>query len=200
MPSVHNAQLSVDFDLSQGIAITGIHDVVMNRSYLKQSSLFFEFAIDNGPPMESDTGLSAGSPSEREDGSGFTVLTCTADGKFEFQLVATLAADENVAFFELTAINLTQSPIFLRVVLPKIHGVATPGSGSEMYGAVPTEAGYVVPLISPLKRPLGMPFEPATGLPWARNNMELASIFDNSVGGGVFFCDVDGDLDAPDNP
>lgn len=62
-----------------------------------------------------------------------------------------------------------------------------------MMGAVPQEAGSVLPLAS--GSILGMPFMIDAGLPFARNNMEVASIFDASQGGGVFFCDLDGDLD-----
>lgn len=64
-----------------------------------------------------------------------------------------------------------------------------------MMGMIPSEAGTVVPLstahpwgIPP--NPLGMPFFADLGLPNARNNMELVSIFDATIGGGVFFCDV----------
>ena len=34
----------------------------MNRSYLNQSSLFFEFAINNRPPIESPPGQSGNDP------------------------------------------------------------------------------------------------------------------------------------------
>jgi hypothetical protein len=79
------------------------------------------------------------------------------------------------------------------VVLPKIHGLSTPGGKERMMGAIPLEAGSVAPLSG--GSTLGMGFNIDIGLPEARNNMEVASLYDREGGGGVFFADVDGDLD-----
>ena len=128
------------------------------------------------------------------------MLARSTDDQLGFQLNATLAPDSNVAVFELTAVNLTANSIFLRVVFPKIRGIKTPGDPVNMMGAIPKEGGSVVPLsdenpwgLPPY--PLGMDFIIDVGLLNARNNMEMACIFDQKRGGGVFFCDLDGDLD-----
>jgi hypothetical protein len=200
MPGVSNSSLLVDFDLTRGIGLRRILDVVSGRNYLSADSPFFEFAVDNGTPYESNTGLITTMVSEFPDGSAMSMEARSTDGKIGFRFGATLAWDLAVALFELTAFNLTPSQIFLRVVLPKILGVTT-GDPANMMGAIPKEAGSVAPL-SPAnpywgapERPLGMLFLRDVGLPNSRNNMELASLYDGSSGGGIFFCDVDGDLD-----
>ncbi len=200
MPGVRNSHLSIGFDLTTGISISEIRDVAANRPYLVANSLFFEFAVNNQAAFQSDTGLTARILSEASDGSSLSLLARSIDDQLGFQLNATLAPDSNVAVFELTAVNLTANSIFLRVVFPKIRGIKTPGDPVNMMGAIPKEGGSVVPLsdenpwgLPPY--PLGMDFIIDVGLPNARNNMEIASIFDQKRGGGVFFCDLDGDLD-----
>src|SRR5580658_1589285 len=200
MPGVRNSHLSIGFDLTTGISISEIRDVAANRPYLVANSLFFEFAVNNQAAFQSDTGLTARILSEASDGSSLSLLARSTDDQLGFQLNATLAPDSNVAVFELTAVNLTANSIFLRVVFPKIRGIKTPGDPVNMMGAIPKEGGSVVPLsdenpwgLPPY--PLGMDFIIDVGLLNARNNMEMACIFDQKRGGGVFFCDLDGDLD-----
>ncbi len=98
------------------------------------------------------------------------------------------------------AFNLTADSMFLRVVLPCITGITIPGNPGDMMGALPQEGGWVAPLSAahPWGLPrssLGMNLIVDVGLPNPRNHMEVASIYDAATGGGVFFCDVDGDLD-----
>lgn len=201
MPDVHNASLTVEFDLSQhGISISRIRDVSAQRDYLPSPSPFFKYAVNNGTAFTSDSGVSANVEAENPDGSVLSIIARSNDNTVGFRLRATLPWDSSVALFALTAVNLTQTSMFLRVVLPCIQGVRTPGEPANMMGMIPSEAGTVVPLstahpwhIPP--NPLGMPFFADLGLPNARNNMELVSIFDAAIGGGVFFCDVDGELD-----
>lgn len=211
MPGVNNSNLLIDFDLTRGITLSRIFDVVARRNYLPTPSMFFEFAVNNGPAFQSDTGLRASLHSEAADGSAVSILADTEDRSIGFGLTATLAPGSAVAVFELEAVNLTPEQIFLRVVMPKIFGVRTPGHPAHMMGAIPQEGGWVAPLRPPITSdrwswsppnplgtpavPLGMKFMIDVGLPNARNHMEVASIFDRSTGGGVFFCDMDGDLD-----
>ncbi len=209
MPSIQNSILLIDFDLTRGITLRRIFDVRAQRDYLPAPSMFFEFAVNNGPIFESHTGLTATLESEAPDGSALSISAISTDGLIAFNLTATLPPDLPVALFQLEAINLGFDTIFLRVVMPKIFGVRTPGHPAHMMGAIPQEGGWVAPLLpnitlgrwsppNPLGtpvRPLGMKFLIDVGLPNARNHMEVASIFDRSTGGGIFFCDMEGDLD-----
>jgi hypothetical protein len=209
MPGIKNSIVLIDFDLTRGITLRRLFDVIAQRDYLPAPSMFFEFAVDNGPIFQSHTGLTAVLVSEAPDGSSLSISARSIDGKIAFNLTATLPPDLPVVLFELEAINLTPDPIFLRVVMPKIFGVRTPGHPAHMMGAIPQEGGWVAPLLPNITlgrwsqpnslgtpvRPLGMNFLIDVGLPNARNHMEVASIFDRSTGGGIFFCDMDGDLD-----
>ncbi|HEY6341782.1 MAG TPA: DUF6259 domain-containing protein [Bryobacteraceae bacterium] len=116
-----------------------------------------------------------------------------------FSLTANLLEGAAVSL-GLTVANLTDAEMFLPIVMPCLLGVRTPGDPANMIGMLSKEAGSVVPLSGANmwgrpESPLGMPFIIDVGLPNGHNNMELASIFDSLTGGGVFFCDIEGDLD-----
>ena len=190
--------MHIDFDVANGIAITRIFEPTSGRDYLFGPSPFFKFAVNNGEAFTSDTGVSVYSVTPGF--SAFTVGARSNDGQVDFSLAASLEADSAAAIFELTATNLTAANMFLRVVLPCVLGVRTPGDPANMMGMISKEAGSVVPLSETSvfgvpETPLGMRFIVDIGLPNSRNNMELASIFDSLTGGGVFFCDMDGELD-----
>jgi hypothetical protein len=198
MPTLQNTSLRLDFDVSNGIAITRIFDVIGGRDYLLTPSPLFKFAANNGEAFTSDTGLNVYSVTP---GFGsFTVFAHSKDNQLDFVLTASLEPDSPAATIQLMATNLTGSNMFLRMVLPCIQGVRTPGDPANWMGMVSKEAGSVVPLSSTNMwgvpgNALGMSFILDVGLPNSHNNMELASIFDSSAGGGVFFCDMDGELD-----
>src|SRR5271170_943989 len=204
MAGVRNSHILIEFDLTQGIAITRIFDPVLGLDYLPTPALpreFFEFSANNGPVMQSESGIFVTTVTESLDGSSLQVVAESSDRKLGLEMLATLAADSAVVFFQLTFINLTSNEIFLRVVLPKIQGLTLNGNSDNMMGAVPKEAGSVVSLSSDsISVPLGMPFDITNGLPKAFNNMELASVYDGVNGGGLFFCDVDGELDNGISP
>lgn len=198
MPSLKNSSLEIDFDVTNGIAITRIFEAVGGRECLPGPSPFFKFAVNNEEAFTSDTGVKVDSVTAGF--SMFTVLARSNDGQVDFGLTASLMPDSAAAIFELAATNLTATNMFLRVVMPCVQGVRTPGDPVNMMGMISKEAGSVVPLSGANVwgtpgTPLGMPFIVDIGLPNGHNNMELASIFDSSTGGGVFFCDRDGELD-----
>ena len=158
--------------------------------------MLFEFAANNGQPQESDTGLPRSNLWETTaDGASLKAAMVTVPSqspalRFELQ-VSLVAPDSAVAALQLNVFTSSEDPVFLRVVFPKVFNVVVPGGDSALMGAIPQEAGWVVPLSSGVT--LGMPFAglaPRYGLPVSFNNMEVASVFDpGSAGGGVFFCD-----------
>jgi hypothetical protein len=204
MAGVHNSHIWIEFDLTHGIAITRIFDPVLGRDYLPTPPVpreFFEFSANNGPVLLSDSGIFVTTIKESLDGSSLQVVGESSDRQLGLEMLATLAADSVVAFFQLTITNLTSNDIFFRIVLPKIQGLALNGNSDNMMGTVPKEAGSVVSLSSnSIPVTLGMPFDITIGLPTSFNNMELASIYDGANGGGLFFCDVDGELDNGISP
>jgi hypothetical protein len=196
VPIISNSKILLDFDFSRGISLLNISDPVAHRDYLRSPSMLFEFAANNGPPQESDTGLRVLTVEAADSASLTVAAVSVADPPLSFELQVTLAPDSAAATLQLTVFTSSEDPIFLRVVFPKIRGIVVPGGASALIGAIPQEAGWVAPLSSGVT--LGMPFTnlaPRVGLPISFNNMEVASIFDGSQGGGVFFCDLDGELD-----
>ncbi|SRR5579871_2960249 len=206
MPRLENSKLLILVDATQdGIALRSIHDVIAKRDYLQHPSPLFKFAANNDEAFFSNQGVSSLVEYDPEDGSQFQIRARSPHGDVEFVLHARLRSDSTVAAFDLTAINLTAANMFLRVVMPCITSVATPGNPADMMGMVPQEGGWVAPLsrANPWGAPcqqLGMKFFIDVGLPNSRNNMELASIYDRVLGGGIFFCDVDGDLEKGTPP
>jgi hypothetical protein len=202
MPRLENSNLLIEVNATRrGISILRIHDVVTGREYLRGPSPLFKFAANNGTAYQSDQGVSASVQSDAGDGSGFSILAHSLDGQVGFKLHASFALDPAVALFELTAVNLTATEMFLRVVMPCIDSLQPPLHSADMMGAVPQEAGSVAPMSVEHEwgapyQPLGKKFILDVGLPNSRNSMEVASVFDRATGGGVFFCDMDGDLNG----
>src|ERR1700675_4384267 len=190
MPRLESSKLLIEVDVTQrGISVSRIFDVIAQREYLRVPSPFFKFAANNGVAYQSDQGVSARVESEAGDGAEFSILARSPDGQVGFGLRGLLAHDSAVAVFELTGLNLTESAMFLRVVLPCILGIQTPCHPANMMGAIPQEAGSVAPLSAANEwgtpcHPLGMKFFVDVGLPNSRNCMEVASIYDRAIGGG----------------
>jgi Tachylectin/Domain of unknown function (DUF6259) len=191
--------LLIDVDVSRGgIALLRILDPVARRDYLTAPSPLFKFAANNQQAFLSTECVGA---TASQSGPGQCDLAARSPhNDVSFEVHASFSPDPSVAWFEMEAFNLTADNMFLRVVLPCVTGIKTPGREGDMMGALPQEGGWVAPLSSAHPwglppRSLGMPLVVDIGLPIPRNHMELASIYDAATGGGVFFCDVDGDLD-----
>src|SRR5580704_6060011 len=70
---VRNGNLSIGFDLSQGIAIDSIRDLAIGREYLNSPSMLFEYAVNNAI-RESNSSLSVLATIAASDGSGLSVV------------------------------------------------------------------------------------------------------------------------------
>ena len=92
MAGVRNSKLSLDFDLSSGIALRSILDVAAGRGYLRAPPMLFEFAANNGTPQQSDTALSV-LASEEVDDATLKVAAIAVAEPLTFELLVTLAAD-----------------------------------------------------------------------------------------------------------
>lgn len=120
---IQNANLSLTFDLTTGIAVTSILDVGLGREYLSTASMLFEFAVNDGAPCASDTSLQAISWEAKSDRSGLALVANFGD-TLAFELEVNLAPASKVAMLQLSAFNHSDSSIDLRVVLPKIRGLS----------------------------------------------------------------------------
>lgn len=219
---VLNENLSLAFDLCNGITLTSIYDPVTRHEYLTAPTFFFKFAVNNGAQYESNNRIVVDSFSLASDGSQLDINAHATNVDLAFFITIGAASQDSAAILRMRITNTGPNPVFLRTVMPAIQGLATAGNPEDMMGTVPQEIGSVVRLredstnptpmnvncaVDPTKRAvylekqsiLGMDFNICIGLPTAMNTMELASIYDRAGGGGIFFADIEGELDTAPN-
>lgn len=187
--TVSNRNVSMGLDLSDGVTLTSIHDQVTGHEYLTQPTFMFEFAWNNGVPYRSNNGVAV-------DGATFTPNTTTIRAHatsvpLNFDITLTANPDDDAVVVRTAVTDTGGEPGFLRMVYPKLQHFSTPGSASNMMGAVPQEVGGVANLNDVPY--LGMGLNLDLGLPTAMNVMEVADIYDGAGDGGLFLADLDGD-------
>ncbi len=202
--TVENAQLALKFDLSnRGIALTSIRNKSNGVEHLARTSAVFELSAE-GFVVRSDSGVAVDSSSSTGQGSGLSVRAHLKDLPLGLEMQVEAPSNEPVALIRITLTNSSTRKLSLHTVIPSMTGLVTAGPASQRMGMVPTEVGSVAPLEntappSPLdpsrKPPLGMRFTPRMATLDAMNSMEVASIYDAAGTGGLFFADVDADLD-----
>jgi hypothetical protein len=213
---VQNESISLTFDLNsdpdnlgQCFTLERILDRVTKHQFLKNGTSLFEFAANNGIPHQSNRGVAiqrfaeAGSidpTTEPGENSRLVVefFATPVPGELKaaelaFTLTVFAPPGEPAAILWLTVTSTGKEVLFLRLVLPKLFGITTPGDPHGAFGAIPQEIGSVGPLRG--GPPMGRLFDIGVGLPHAMNSMEVADVYDPTGGGGVFFADIEGDLD-----
>ena len=191
-----NVSLSLESQVGEGIAISSIQDQVTHHEYLARDltrpTPLFEFAVKDGTPQQSDSGIEV---TQIASGAGGSLVINARARNEPLTFVITVSADggESAAVVRFAVKNTGEASVFLRMVVPKIRGLVAPGDPAKTMGAVPQEIGSVVPLKG--RPPLGMFFNIGIGLPKAMNTMELASIYDPAGGGGIFFAGISGKCD-----
>jgi hypothetical protein len=190
--------LQIDAAPGRGLKLLGIQDTRTGHAWLSQPGMLFEFAVDNGTPGQSDTGLVVESITPAADGS-LRVEAQAAASPVAFTISLAPHPTEAAVLVNLLVWNTDRAnQHFLRLVLPKIRGLKGPGSDLALTGCVPRELRSVAPLLQ--SGIMGMPFNINKGLPDAMNTMEVASVYDRVDGGSVFFADTDGDLNRGGAP
>jgi len=206
--SVENPKLSITFDLNErGISLTSIRNSSNNVEHISQPSSLFELSAD-GTILQSSTGLIVDGSSNADRGAKLAIQAHARHLPLKVELEVSMPGPDAIAILKLTITNTGQTKMSLRSVFPNITGIVTAGPATQRMGMVPAEIGSVVPLentapplpLAPARNPpAGMRFDPQLGMPGAMNSMEVASVYDTS-GGGIFFADVDGDLDNDISP
>ena len=188
---VGNTQISVTFS-AESVALTSIrNEEAPGHDYLSAASMLFGFTSNNGRARRSDRDLIVDNSTLSPDGSELTIRAHARHEQLEFVITAKAERAEAVVAIAIRITNTGDSHIFLRMQMPKIRNLVT--AGPRRMGAVPTELGSVAPLANGAF--LGMELkEREVGLPNTMNSMEVASVYDEN-GGGVFFADMDGDVD-----
>jgi hypothetical protein len=191
-------------DLSKrGIALTSIRNKSNGVEHLSQPSALFELSAE-GFIIRSNVGVVVDSFSSPGGNSELTVRGHFADLPLDIQLHIETPDGEPAVRIGIQLTNTSSKTLAVHGMLPSINGIVTPGPASQRMGMVPTEVGTVaplentspqLPLDSPGKPPLGMRFLASSNTTGAMNSMEVASIYDASGSGGIYFADIDGDLD-----
>jgi hypothetical protein len=146
MSRYQNEQISLTFDLQNGINITSIYDKVTHHEFLIRPTFLFEFASNNRTPYRSNNGIILDDHTVSSNGSLLTLVAHASNEPLAFSISITVPRDEPAAILRMNITNTGSSKVFLRTVFPKIQGLVTPGAPSKMMGMIPQEIGSVVPL------------------------------------------------------
>lgn len=186
--TVANTQISMTVDVTSGISLTSLRNVTTGHQFMTAASPLFEFAVNNGTAYNSSTGVVVDSSSGTA-----TSMVVNAHATYvplSFVLNLAIHSGGSAIVQSMTVTNTGSTAVSLRLVYPKIHNFDAPGALGDMMGAVPAESGGVANLNDVTS--LGMGLEINTGLPWAMNVMEVASIYDRVSGSALYLADMDG--------
>ena len=119
-----------------------------------------------------------------------------------FSIIINAEAGDIAAVMSTNITNTGSCEIKLKYLNPYIKNLVVPGYPDDperMLGMIPKEAGEVVNLCR--ERTIGMSIPGfKTMLPGTLNVMEVANMYDRDGNGGVFFADLDGDLNRDISP
>jgi len=208
LASVENSKLSMKFDLNErGISLNSIRNRSTGIEHISQPSSLFEMSAD-GTVLQSSTGLIVDGFSNKDQDAKLSIQSHARHLPLKVDVEVSMPGSDPVAILKLTITNTGKTKLSMRSVFPNITGIVTAGPASQRMGMVPAEIGSVIPLehtapplpLAPARNPpAGMRIDPQLGLPGAMNSMEVASVYDGT-GGGIFFADLDGDLDNDISP
>ena len=193
--SVEDRILLLEFSVDgSGLTLTRIRNKAIGFEHLVAPSPLFEFNSGSG---DQSCLSNQGVLIDRvlpEGARRLEVSGRAAGFPLEFSLRIEASTDEGVALARLQITNRGTARLLVRAVVPKITGLTTQAQHRPMMAVIPQEVGTVV-LIQELFPAIGMPVNPRIGLPTAMNSMELLAIYDPSGQNGLFFADVEGDLE-----
>ena len=178
--------------------LTGILDTKNKHQWLTCQQTLFGAATNNGTFIKSNQTTMVDVVLQYSPRS-FTVW-CHLDNSIQVQLNIHGDGAHSAVRIDTRIVNYGTAPVFLRLVLPLIliRDVKARSPIDRLMACVPRELGSVRPLAC--APPIGMKFNLKVGLPTAMNMMEVASVFDASGRGGVFFADTSGNRKFPRAP
>jgi Domain of unknown function (DUF6259) len=192
MPTIQSGDLSFSFEASvRGpLKLTGILDTKNKHQWLTGQKTLFGAATNSGNFIKSNQSPMVDVLLQHSPRS-FTVW-CHLDNLIQIQLnIQGDGAKSAVRIYTRISNNGTKT-VFLRLFLPLILicDLKAPSPNDALMACVPRELGSVRSLAE--APPIGMRFNRKVGLPTSMNMMEVASVYDASGGGGVFFADTSG--------
>jgi hypothetical protein len=194
---IENRNLSLGFELGdQGIALTSIRNKTLGVEHVAKPTSLFEIA-SGGVTLQSNKGFVLDRFSRAKNGSSLTIQAHAKDLTLAVAVDVSLPRNGSVASVRVSTTNIGAAKISLHALIPKIGELVTAGPPARRMAMVPMEIGAVVPVektVAP-NRGVGMRINPRIGMPTGMNSMEVASLYDADSGSGVYFADIDGDLD-----
>jgi hypothetical protein len=164
--------------------------------YLERPSSFFRLTVTGKQHEKQDSGDSeyvVDTIHVPDSGKGLHVVGHMRNTPVTFFLEVEPAAGDGTVRMKLRLRNDGVESVHVRAVAPELKGLSRDSHGKPLMAAVPQEAAGVAAFND--KTSLGMPTNPAIGLPNAMNVMELVSVYDPERGGGLFVMDANGDID-----
>jgi hypothetical protein len=194
--TVGNRNIGLTLNLDGGITIESIRNKATRTEHLAKPSTLFEISA-HGTTAASNGGITVDSSERAPDGLSLKIGAYANALPLRFGMEVAVPKSESIGLLRVTVTNTGTDRMLVRGVIPKLSGLVTFGPSAQRMGMVPAEIGNAVPLeyASAPRATLGMTRNPRMGLPTGMNSMEVASIYDAGGTGGIFFSDVDGDLD-----
>ncbi|MCZ7544948.1 MAG: DUF6259 domain-containing protein [Anaerolineae bacterium] len=197
---VENEYLSFGFDLSDGVGLVSLVDKTIDHEYLPaprpaSRTIIFKLRARQGQGewtlYASRFDFKVTDAALSPDGSQLHVTGRGESIPLRFTLTCTLEAGQGVALWELGLHNEAEAPLEVQLEYPTVRGLQTPGDPEATMGAVPIELGTVGPLSRRSVIGFDTP-DPQVGVPHALNAMQVATLYDPTGLGGLFFADLDG--------
>lgn len=181
---------------SAGLALTSIENTSNGFNHLKAPSSIFGLAVEPSlTACESNRDVVIQHVDNSKDSRTLQVTGRAAKFPIQFSLNIASSPDHGVALVQLTLNNLGKEALTIRATAPHIEHIVSSGPHGPFMAAVPQEACGVASY-EPGSPNLGMLPNPKIGLPTAMNFMELASVYDPHTGSGIFFADVEGEIEG----
>lgn len=191
-----NSHLKIEFNINDTlIVLTKIINQNTGFIHLNQASPLFEVQCESFGICQSNRGIIIDQFFITNDSTGLNVKFHAKGIPLSFTMNVSSSEEKEECFlFDLNITNLSFEKILIKAKFPCLQGLTTIREGGVMYAAIPQEIGSVISLEATAPC-IGMQPNEQIGLPTAMNTMELVSIYDPYQSGGIFFADVEGDLE-----
>ena len=166
--------------------------------YLSQPTQLFNLTVSSAEACAADNEYVVDTLHVPDSGKGMHVVGHMRSTPVTFFLIVEALEGDGTVRMKLRLRNDGLAKLHARCVVPEIKGLVRERHGKPLMAAVPQEAAGVGVFTEKVN--LGMPVNPAIGLPTAMNVMELVSVYDPEQGGGLFVLDADGDVDRGLSP
>jgi hypothetical protein len=196
---VQDASIFLSFAATQSsVLLRSIKNKKSGIEYLEHPTSIFKLTTTGKQACAADSDYIVDTIHVPDSGRGLHVVGHMKSTPVTFFLEVEAAHGDGTVRMKLRLRNDGLEILHVRAALPELKGLMREHGGKPLMAAVPQEAAGVAVFSDKVN--LGMPMNPAIGLPTAMNVMELVSIYDSEHGGGLFVLDANGDIDRGLSP